>query len=189
MRIFPLLFILIGLLVTSLQTSAVVDIYAFDTDSQRERYQQLSQELRCPKCQNQNLAGSDSQIAGDLRRELHRLLVEGKTDREVKDFMVARYGNFVLYKPALQKSTLVLWGLPFGLLVIGLMALMWVVKRRKNRSNSNGNSLEADGDTDALTLSEQERLRQITEKSAATVDNGSTHNDSIYSDSTKGPTS
>ena len=89
-RCLPVLLIAGVLLMCSLTSSAVVDIVEFDTESQRHRYMQLSEELRCPKCQNQNLAGSDSQIAGDLRRELHRLLLEGKTDREIKDYMVAR---------------------------------------------------------------------------------------------------
>lgn len=111
--------------------SAVVDIYEFDTASQRDRYHQLSEELRCPKCQNQNLAGSDSQIAGDLRRELYRLLLEGKTDREIKTFMVDRYGEFVLYKPRLQKATLVLWLLPIALFLAGIFILYLVVSRRK----------------------------------------------------------
>jgi cytochrome c-type biogenesis protein CcmH len=114
---------------------AVVDIYEFDTASQRERYHALSEELRCPKCQNQNLAGSDSQIAGDLRRELHRLLLEGKTDREIKTYMVDRYGEFVLYKPRLQKATLVLWVLPFVLFVAGIFVLTAVVSRRKAKAS------------------------------------------------------
>ena len=133
---------------------AVVDIYEFDTESQRERYFQLSEELRCPKCQNQNLAGSDSQIAGDLRRELRRLLEEGKTDKEIKGFMVDRYGEFVLYKPRLQKSTLVLWGLPILLLFLGAGAVWLITKRKKMVSHSEqGNDDEGiDG-----TLNSEER--------------------------------
>ncbi len=109
---------------------AVVDLFEFDTESQRARYLQLSEELRCPKCQNQNLAGSDSQIAGDLRRELHLLLLEGKTDNEIKDYLVERYGDFVLYKPRFQKNTWVLWGLPFILLLCGMVILRTLVRRR-----------------------------------------------------------
>lgn len=109
---------------------AVVDLFEFDTESQRVRYHQLSEELRCPKCQNQNLAGSDSQIAGDLRRELHSLLLEGKTDREIKDHLVARYGDFVLYKPRLQGNTLVLWILPFILFICGVGIVLVLVRRR-----------------------------------------------------------
>jgi cytochrome c-type biogenesis protein CcmH len=150
-----ILFSLSGLLATS--ASAVVDIYAFDTDSQRERYLQLSEELRCPKCQNQNLAGSDSQIAGDLRRELRRLLEEGKTDREIKRFMVDRYGEFVLYNPPLQKSTLVLWGLPFLLFLTGVIAVFMLVKRRKA-------SKEGGSSSDSLSAEEQQVLDGLLDK-------------------------
>jgi cytochrome c-type biogenesis protein CcmH len=150
-----IVFSVCGLLATS--ASAVVDIYTFDTDSQRERYVQVSEELRCPKCQNQNLAGSDSQIAGDLRRELRRLLEEGKTDREIKRFMVDRYGEFVLYKPRLQKSTLVLWGLPFLLLLIGVTAVLVLVKRRKN-------SAEGVADWGGLSYEEKQVLDHLLEK-------------------------
>ncbi len=134
---------------------AVVDIYKFDTASQRERYHALSEELRCPKCQNQNLAGSDSQIAGDLRRELHRLLLEGKTDREIKSYMVDRYGDFVLYKPRIQGSTLVLWGLPILLFILGLITLVVIVGRRKAAS-----ALEAE-EKAALSQQEQSELSHL----------------------------
>jgi cytochrome c-type biogenesis protein CcmH len=126
--------VLCFLLFFSVNSVAVVDIYEFDSASQRERYHQLSEELRCPKCQNQNLAGSDSQIAGDLRHELHRLLLDGKTDREIKVYMVDRYGEFVLYQPRLQKATLLLWGLPFVLWLVGVVVLGAVVKRRKAKA-------------------------------------------------------
>jgi cytochrome c-type biogenesis protein CcmH len=130
-RVLQYFIVWVGLLVVSLAAVAVVDVYQFDTESQRHRYLQLSEDLRCPKCQNQNLAGSDSQIAGDLRRELHRLLLEGKTDKEIKDYMVARYGDFVLYKPPLQASTLILWGLPVVLLVIGGGVIAWISYQRR----------------------------------------------------------
>jgi cytochrome c-type biogenesis protein CcmH len=113
-----------------LTASAAVDIYAFDTDSQRERYHMLSEVLRCPKCQNQNLAGSNSEISEDLRRELHRLLIEGKSDKEIKGFMVARYGDFVLYKTPLKSSTIALWLLPVALILGGAISLLLIVRQR-----------------------------------------------------------
>lgn len=148
------------LIVFSSTGVAVVDIYQFDTASQRERYHALSEELRCPKCQNQNLAGSDSQIAGDLRRELHRLLLEGHTDREIKTFMVNRYGDFVLYKPRLQKETLVLWVLPFVLLSIGVLVLSVVVSRRKVKAKEavdRGSNEKCVDTSKQQSLSEQEQ--------------------------------
>lgn len=118
------------LLVSSL-SQAAIDVFEFDTTSQRQRYHQLVDELRCPKCQNQSLAGSNSQIAIDLRRELHRLLKEGKTDREIKAFMVARYGDFVLYRPPLRSSTLFLWLFPIILAFVGVLVLFLILYRRK----------------------------------------------------------
>lgn len=117
----------------SLPSQAAVDLYEFDTASQQERYFELSEVLRCPKCQNQNLAGSNSQIAEDLRRELHRLLVDGKTDQEIKDHMVERYGDFVLYSPPIKASTVVLWLLPAVLLVIGFLSISAVVRIRRRK--------------------------------------------------------
>ena len=81
---------------------AVVETYDFDNEVDRNRYHQFVDELRCPKCQNQNLAGSNAPIAKDLRRELHRLLQDGQTDTQIVDFMVDRYGDFVLYRPRLM---------------------------------------------------------------------------------------
>jgi cytochrome c-type biogenesis protein CcmH len=112
-------------------TLAAIDVFEFDTLSQRERYLTLVDELRCPKCQNQNLSGSNSQIATDLRRELHRLLSEGKTDREIKDFMVERYGDFVLYKPRFQSNTMALWLIPIALIAIGCLVLVMVIRQRR----------------------------------------------------------
>lgn len=109
---------------------AAIDPYEFDSEQQRERYQHFVAELRCPKCQNQNLAGSDAPIAADLRRELHRLLLEGKSDREIVDFMVARYGEFILYDPPLNAKTAALWLAPFAFLLGGGVALVVLLRRR-----------------------------------------------------------
>jgi len=130
-----LLFVLVSFIAAfqSSPSKAVVDLHKFDTESQRERYLVLVEELRCPKCQNQNLAGSNSQISIDLRRELHRLLIEGKTDTEIKTFMVERYGDFVLYKPPLKASTLLLWLFPLLMLSIGLIALALIIRQRRKK--------------------------------------------------------
>lgn len=104
---------------------AAIESYDFQDDEQRERYQQLSQELRCPKCQNQNLADSDSQIAADLRKELHAQLLAGKSDAAIIDFMRERYGDFVLYKPRMQRNTLLLWLGPVGLVLLVVGGLLW----------------------------------------------------------------
>lgn len=110
---------------------AAIDPYTFEDEVQRERYQRFIAELRCPKCQNQNLSGSDAPIAADLRRELHRLIVEGRSDREIVDFMVGRYGEFVLYRPPLDSRTVVLWAAPAVLLLIGAIAIALIVRRHR----------------------------------------------------------
>lgn len=107
------------------------DVYPFDNDVDRERFQQFTEEMRCPKCQSQNLAGSDAPISQDLKRELHRLIAAGKTDDEVVDFMVASYGDYVLYKPRVEGTNLVLWLSPFILLLVGLSAFVWVVVKKQ----------------------------------------------------------
>ncbi len=109
---------------------AAIDVYEFDDEVARQRYLAFIEELRCPKCQNQNLAGSDSPIAADLRRELRRLLDEGRSDKEIVDFMVSRYGDYVLYRPKVASNTLVLWGMPTLLLLLGLAVVGYTVRRR-----------------------------------------------------------
>lgn len=141
-------------LLFSAGASAVVEVHTFDNETQRQRYQHFIDELRCPKCQNQNLAGSNSPIAEDLRRELVRLLHEGKSDAEIIDFMVARYGDYVLYRPKLQSNTLVLWGGPILLAIIGLLTLVFILRRRHS------GTAEPLANT-ALSEQEQERLARV----------------------------
>ena len=96
---------------------AAIDTYEFADDAERARFRELTQELRCPKCQNQDIADSNAPIATDLRREIYRMLGEGKSNQQIIDFMVDRYGDFVRYKPALTGKTAVLWFGPLALLV------------------------------------------------------------------------
>ena len=112
-----------------------VDTYQFDNDVLKTRYQALVKELRCPKCQNQNLADSNSQIAIDLRREVYNMLHEGKADKEIVDFMVARYGDFVLYRPKLSKVTYVLWFAPAVLFLLGIVVVIVMVRKRAGSAN------------------------------------------------------
>jgi cytochrome c-type biogenesis protein CcmH len=139
----------IALLLVSVWTHAVVEIYEFDDDVTRQRYQSFIEELRCPKCQNQNLAGSDSAIAQDLRRELHRLLEDGQSDKEIIDFMVSRYGDYVLYRPQLKRNTMMLWGLPLILLLIGAVTVVLVVRVRNRKVD-----VSITDELDSATISE-----------------------------------
>ncbi|MCX2794613.1 cytochrome c-type biogenesis protein CcmH [Microbulbifer thermotolerans] len=142
----------------SLSTAALAAVEAeqLSTPELQARYEVLIEELRCPKCQNQNLADSDALVAKDLRREIRRLLEEGFTDGEVTDYMVARYGDFVLYRPPLQRNTLALWLAPGIFGAIGLLALIVIVLR--SRTGVEGGQQDAGG---ALTEGERQRLRQL----------------------------
>ncbi len=112
--------------------SAAIDTYEFKDDASRDRFQSLTQELRCPKCQNQNLADSGSPIALDLRREVYRMVDAGQSNDAIIDFMVARYGEFVLYRPRVSSTTNVLWYGPFAMLGVGAVVVLLLVRRRKS---------------------------------------------------------
>ena len=105
---------------------AAIEAYQFDSPEMEADYNQLIDELRCLVCQNQNLSGSDADLARDLRRETYQMLQQGKSQQEVVDFMVARYGDFVLYRPQFKTSTYLLWLGPFLLLVL----VLYLVVRR-----------------------------------------------------------
>ena len=107
------------LLSVSLCLHAAIETYQFDSPEQEARFRQRGYELRCPKCQNQAIGDSDAEISGDLRAEVYRMLKDGATDEEIKEFMVARYGRYVLYNPPLDKHTLILWFGPAVLLILG----------------------------------------------------------------------
>jgi len=128
------LFILILTLALSVsvfaQRAPVQEPLVFESMLQEDRFNQLTLELRCLVCQNQNLADSDAQLAHDLRAEVHEMLVAGKSDDEIKQFMVERYGDFVLYRPPVQKNTYLLWLAPLALLLIGGVVLRSSVKKR-----------------------------------------------------------
>lgn len=102
----------------------------------------ISEELRCLVCQNESLAGSRADLANDLRREIRKMIAEGKTDQEILDFMVARYGDFVLYRPPVKPTTWLLWGGPFLLMGGGLITLIWLLRRRRQLVATSGLSDE-----------------------------------------------
>jgi cytochrome c-type biogenesis protein CcmH len=95
------------------------------------RVLKIAEELRCLVCQNESLAGSRSDLAMDLRREIRALIKQGKTDQEIRDFLVSRYGDFVLYRPPVKPTTWLLWGGPFVLLAAGLAGLIVFLRKRK----------------------------------------------------------
>ena len=107
------------LLITQSNLYAQVDTFEFDNDEQQGRFRQLSNELRCPMCQNTNLSGSTGGVAEDLRREIHRMILEGMSNEEIEQFMFERYGDFIFYRPRLRAETILLWFGPLLFLIIG----------------------------------------------------------------------
>ncbi|MGE6332111.1 cytochrome c-type biogenesis protein [Stenotrophomonas sp. NPDC077659] len=103
---------------------------AFRDAAEEARFHDLAAQLRCVQCQNQSLADSNAQIAQDLRREVLQLMQQGLDDAQIKQFLVARYGEFVLYQPPLQPGTWLLWGGPLLLLGAGGVVVLAVVRRR-----------------------------------------------------------
>ena len=124
-------FVAFALLVTLASPALAIDTdKAFDDPQLQARYEHIIEEVRCLKCQNQSIKDSNAFLAGDLRREIRRMLAEGKTDDEIYDFLVARYGEFALYRPRMSGKTLVLWIAPILLLLAGGFVLVNILRRR-----------------------------------------------------------
>ncbi|MFQ2341806.1 cytochrome c-type biogenesis protein [Aeromonas dhakensis] len=134
------------------QALAAIDVYTFDNDAQEQTFRELTKELRCPKCQNQDIADSNAGLAKDLRDKTYQMVREGKEKQEVVDYMVARYGNFILYNPPLMASTLILWLGPLLVIVVGIV-LVVVRSRRRPAAATPADS--------ALSAEEQRRLAAL----------------------------
>jgi len=107
-----------------------VETYSFKDKVTEKRFNELNKELRCPKCQNQNLADSNSPIAADLRREVYQMLQQGKADMEIMNYMVDRYGEFVLYRPRVNSLTYILWFGPAALILAGVFVVVFIIRRK-----------------------------------------------------------
>lgn len=111
---------------------AAEDYYQFSSEQQQTRFTSLTTQLRCLVCQNQNLAESNSGLASDLREQIYQHIQKGQSDKEIVDYLVSRYGNFILYNPPLNSQTVGLWIGPIVLLLSGLMYLIfYIVKKRR----------------------------------------------------------
>ena len=137
------------------QAQAPVDVYDFETTEQEQRFRQLSNDFRCPMCQNANLSSSPGGVAADLRREIYRMIMEGMSDEEIEAFMLQRYGDFILYRPRLTLQTVLLWFGP----ILFLLAGVWIAR---NITRSSGGRAETTDETEretAVTLSAEEKAR------------------------------
>ena len=110
----------------------VDDIKGFSSYKEELRYNNLIDELRCLVCQNQNLAGSNSGLAQDLRKKVYDMISSGKSNDEIKEFMVTRYGDFILYRPPFNATTFILWVGPFVILIFAIFVLLRFIRQRKN---------------------------------------------------------
>ncbi|WP_133750708.1 cytochrome c-type biogenesis protein [Pseudomonas sp. LP_7_YM] len=146
--------VLLALSCTSV-AHAAIDAYTFKDDAERARYAELTRELRCPKCQNQDIADSNAPIAADLRKEIYRMLGEGQSNQQIIDFMVDRYGEFVRYKPGLNAHTWLLWFGPAGLLLGGMLLIGVIVARRRHTRTE---------EADVLSDEERRRLAHLLDK-------------------------
>ncbi len=124
----------------------------FQDQQVEDDYLELSEELRCLVCQNQNLIDSNAELADDLRREVAKMLKKGQSKEQVKDFMVDRYGDFVLYNPPFKAQTILLWAGPFVLMFWALFAMLRKIKANKTENN---------GDSSELSEQEKEKLQAI----------------------------
>ena len=110
------------------------EIYPFDDSNQEKIFLSLLDEIRCPKCQSSNLAGSNAPIANDLKREVYRLVRSGQTEEEVKDYLVERYGNFIVYDPPFRADTFVLWLGPLLFFLLTLSIILLILRKRISNS-------------------------------------------------------
>ena len=140
-----LLTLLVLLMVAGLAQAGAIEVREFDDPVMEQRYRSLTASLRCPTCENQAIDDSDAPVSGDMRDRVYLLLNEGVSDIEIRDHMVQRFGDYVLYNPRLEGRTFLLWGLPAGLVLLGAILVVLIVRSRKSAS--------------AKALSEEERAR------------------------------
>ena len=129
-QLFSSLTVILVLLASAVQAQEPL---VFDDPEQEARYNQLTVELRCLVCQNQNLADSDAPLAQDLRKEIYDMMQTGQSNEQIKTFLVDRYGDFVLYRPAIGGNTLALWLFPGVLLGIGAITVFFTVRKRNRK--------------------------------------------------------
>ncbi len=149
-------FIIVLLSITS--AYAAIDIYEFKDKDKELRFHHLTSDMRCPKCQNQNLADSNAAIAQDLKQKIFLMLEADKNDTEIIDYMVARYGDFVLYEPRFNRQNAVLWLGPGALLLFGLIVVVWLTRSRHNKNAENT------AQSPELDAQQQRELQQLLNK-------------------------
>ena len=131
------------LLMVPLVAYAAIDAYDFAGDMEKERrFKHLIEELRCPKCQNQNIADSSAPLAKDLKNRVYKLMLEGRSNAEITQYLVDRYGDFVSYRPPLKPSTWFLWFAPVFVLVVALIVIVVRVTRRAKQATGQSEGVD-----------------------------------------------
>ncbi len=142
------------LLLSPLATPAApIDSFSFESQSEEDRFKRLIEEIRCVKCQNTSIAGSNADLARDHREKVYRMMEQGKSDAEIREWFVVRYGDFVLYRPQVDSRTWLLWGLPLLLVPVGVLMLVLQIRRQR----STAAAAEVQQET-ALSKEEQQKL-------------------------------
>ncbi|WP_201617623.1 cytochrome c-type biogenesis protein [Psychrobacter immobilis] len=154
----------------SVTSYAAIEVYDFDSVQQEAQYRGLIEELRCPKCQNQNLAGSDAPIAQDLKQKVYDLIKDRRSDAEIRDYMQDRYGDFISYKPPVRPSTWILWFFPPLLLIILLIGWFWHSKRRQLVA-SGESGIMVDSTATELSAAERAELDRLLSRANHDDDN------------------
>jgi len=142
----------IALLMLSVQLHAAIEMYQFEQPEHEQLYKKMIDELRCLVCQNQNLSASNAGLAQDLRQQTYEMVSKGQSQQQIVDYMTQRYGDFVLYRPPVKLSTVLLWFGPIIMLLMGLIVLMMSLKKRKQATD------------EALSEEQQLRMKQLLDK-------------------------
>ena len=155
-RAMAMVLLVVGL---SMFAWANIDTYQFDNPRQEAQYRALIEEFRCPKCQNQNLAGSDAPIAQDLKQKTYDMVKDGRSDTEIRQYMNERYGDFISYKPPVRPSTWILWFFPPVLLVFVMLA--WFIRNRNSSKRAAVIANPIEEGYAPLSAAEQQRLQDL----------------------------
>ena len=155
-RAIAMVLLVVGL---SMFAWANIDTYQFDNPRQEAQYRALIEEFRCPKCQNQNLAGSDAPIAQDLKQKTYDMVKDGRSDAEIRQYMNERYGDFISYKPPVRPSTWILWFFPPVLLVFVMLA--WFIRNRNSSKRAAVIANPIEEGYAPLSAAEQQRLQNL----------------------------
>ncbi|HEI8866540.1 cytochrome c-type biogenesis protein [Serratia sp. AKBS12] len=152
------LIMLILVALCSYSAVAAIDTYSFNSVEQEQQYRELTEQLRCPKCQNNSIADSNAIIAADMRSKVYELMMQGQSKQQIIDYMVARYGNFVTYEPPVTPATLILWLGPLLFVLIG-GAVVIMRSRRRGGVGSNEQFSEQEQRRLAALLKETDRKK------------------------------